>query len=158
MSHVVRIPEGSSHELGEPLLFQLATRVLWGTIPDGFSLNLHPMAFAAWFGMLATALNLFPIGQLDGGHISYAALGPRSSYVTMLTFVVVAVLAYFHSSWTIWTFVLRRCSSCSTALRGVRRAHSSTAPSRPLAGSSRHVRPVLHALAPRTHRAAEMMM
>jgi membrane-associated protease RseP (regulator of RpoE activity) len=43
-----------------------------GTQPDGYTINLHPMAFAAWFGMLATALNLFPIGQLDGGHISYA--------------------------------------------------------------------------------------
>ena len=51
--------------------------------PDGYSLNLHPMAFAAWFGMLATALNLFPIGQLDGGHISYAVLGPRSTHVTL---------------------------------------------------------------------------
>ena len=45
--------------------------------------NLHPMAFAAWFGLLATALNLFPIGQLDGGHISYAVLGRRSTTVTL---------------------------------------------------------------------------
>jgi membrane-associated protease RseP (regulator of RpoE activity) len=107
MSHVVRIPEGFvGYELGEPLLFKLTTMVLWGTVPDGYSLNLHPMAFAAWFGMLATALNLFPIGQLDGGHISYAVLGPRSVYVTMLTFAIAAVLAYFHSSWIVWTFVL----------------------------------------------------
>ena len=46
---------------------------------------MHPMAFAAWFGMLATALNLFPIGQLDGGHISYAVLGRRSTVVTLVT-------------------------------------------------------------------------
>ena len=56
---------------------------------------MHPMAFAAWFGMLATALNLFPIGQLDGGHISYAVLGPRSVYVTLVTFAAAVVLAYF---------------------------------------------------------------
>src|SRR5688572_10664024 len=58
-------------ELGEPLLFRVAAWLFWGTPPDGFSINMHPMAFAAWFGLLATALNLFPIGQLDGGHISY---------------------------------------------------------------------------------------
>ena len=75
-------------ELGEPLLFKLASWLLWGTPPDGYSLNMHPMAFAAWFGLLATALNLFPIGQLDGGHISYAVLGPRcSTYVTLAMLV-----------------------------------------------------------------------
>ena len=43
--------------------------------PDGYTVNIHPMVFAAWFGMLATALNLLPFGQLDGGHITYATLG-----------------------------------------------------------------------------------
>ena len=52
---------------------------LLGTLPDGYTINMHPMAFAAWFGLLATALNLFPIGQLDGGHISYAVLGRKST-------------------------------------------------------------------------------
>ncbi len=56
--------------------------------------------------MLATALNLFPIGQLDGGHISYAVLGPRSVYVTLVTFAAAVVLAYFHSSWIAWILLL----------------------------------------------------
>jgi len=106
MSHVVRIPEntGGMVELGEPLLFKLATWMWWGTQPDGYSLNMHPIAFAAWFGLLATALNLFPIGQLDGGHISYAVLGPRSTYVTFATIgVAVALSAFFSSSWIVWT-------------------------------------------------------
>ena len=64
------------------------------------------MAFAAWFGLLATALNLFPIGQLDGGHISYAVLGGRSVYVTLGTMLVTIVLAYFYSSWIVWTFLM----------------------------------------------------
>ena len=50
---------------------------MFGTIPDGYAVNIHPMVFAAWFGMLATALNLLPFGQLDGGHITYATLGDR---------------------------------------------------------------------------------
>jgi membrane-associated protease RseP (regulator of RpoE activity) len=108
MSHVVRLPSDPSNllELGEPMLFKFASWVLWGTQPDGYSVNMHPMAFAAWFGMLATALNLFPIGQLDGGHISYAVLGSRSTYVTIAMIGVVVSLAYFSSSWIVWTFLL----------------------------------------------------
>jgi membrane-associated protease RseP (regulator of RpoE activity) len=104
MSHVVRVPpDFVGFNLGEPLLFKLASKLLWGTIPDGYSLNMHPMAFAAWFGLLATALNLFPVGQLDGGHISYAVLGPRSTYVTLGTLLASVVLAFFYSSWVVWT-------------------------------------------------------
>ena len=104
MSRVVALPEDfSGFSLGEPLLFQLASKLLWGTPPEGYSINMHPMAFAAWFGLLATALNLFPIGQLDGGHISYAVIGRKSSHVTMAMVCVAAVLAYFSPSWIVWT-------------------------------------------------------
>jgi len=64
------------------------------------------MAFAAWFGLLATALNLFPIGQLDGGHISYAVLGPRSTVVTFVMLGVALVLTFFSASWIVWTGLL----------------------------------------------------
>jgi membrane-associated protease RseP (regulator of RpoE activity) len=104
LSHVVKVPaDFVGLELGEPLLFKLASWTFWGTPADGYSLNLHPIAFAAWFGLLATALNLFPIGQLDGGHISYSVLGPRSTYVTFAMLGVAVVLAYFYSSWIVWT-------------------------------------------------------
>jgi hypothetical protein len=107
MSHLVRVPaDFTGLELGEPLLFKLASWLLWGSTPDGFSLNLHPMAFAAWWGLLATALNLFPIGQLDGGHISYAVLGRRSSYVTLLMVGVALALSYFAMSWRVWTALM----------------------------------------------------
>jgi membrane-associated protease RseP (regulator of RpoE activity) len=104
LSHVARVPpDFVGFEIGEPLLFKLATKMLWGTIQDGYSMNMHPMAFAAWFGLLATALNLFPVGQLDGGHISYAVLGRRSSYVTIGTLLVIMTLAFFYTSWIVWT-------------------------------------------------------
>jgi len=106
MSHLVPLPADTSNmlELGEPLLFKFASWLLWGTQPDGYSLNMHPMAFAAWFGMLATALNLFPIGQLDGGHISYSVLGPRwSTALTFATLGVAVGLALFAASWMVWT-------------------------------------------------------
>jgi membrane-associated protease RseP (regulator of RpoE activity) len=111
MSHVVRLPDALppgmiSYELGEPLLFKVASWTFWGTTAPGYTVNLHPVAFAAWFGLLATALNLFPIGQLDGGHISYAVLGSRSSQVTLLTVGIAVVLSYFTVSWRVWTVLM----------------------------------------------------
>ena len=107
LSPVVRVPPNlSGFELGEPLLFRLATWLTWGSIADGYSVNLHPMAFAAWFGLLATALNLFPIGQLDGGHISYAVLGRRSTTVTLAAIGGAIGLTFFSWSWLVWTFLL----------------------------------------------------
>ena len=75
----------------------------YGTPPEGYSINMHPMAFAAWFGLLATALNLFPIGQLDGGHISYAVLGRASTFVTLATVAALIGLTFVSSSWLVWT-------------------------------------------------------
>jgi membrane-associated protease RseP (regulator of RpoE activity) len=107
LSHVIRVPASFvGDELGEPLLFKFAAWILWGGTPDGYTLNLHPMGFAAWFGLLATALNLFPIGQLDGGHISYAVLGRRSVYVTLVTVCVVAGLTLVASTWIFFTVLI----------------------------------------------------
>jgi membrane-associated protease RseP (regulator of RpoE activity) len=90
-------------ELGEPLLFKAAAWLVFGSIPNGYSINMHPMGFAAWFGLLATALNLFPIGQLDGGHISYAVLGRTSTGVTLATVACLVGLSFLSSSWIVWT-------------------------------------------------------
>ena len=107
LSPVVRVPESLvGFNLGEPLLFRAATWLTWGSIAQGYSVNMHPMAFAAWFGLLATALNLFPIGQLDGGHISYAVLGRRSTTVTIAAIGVAIGLTFFSLSWLVWTFLL----------------------------------------------------
>ena len=109
LSNVVKLPtsfRGDVFELGEPLLFRAAEWLTFGNIPDGYSVNIHPMAFAAWFGMLATALNLFPIGQLDGGHISYAVLGRKSSHVTLVMIFAAIALTYFSPSWMVWTTLM----------------------------------------------------
>jgi membrane-associated protease RseP (regulator of RpoE activity) len=107
LSRVTALPatfEGLS--LGEPLLFRGVAWLIWGATPEGYSLNLHPMAFAAWFGLLATALNLFPIGQLDGGHISYAVLGPRSTLVTLGAVLGALLLTLVSTSWIVWSILL----------------------------------------------------
>ncbi len=90
------IPEGG-WVFGEPLLFQGATAVLRPDIEPS-RLMLHPIGWAAWFGLLATSLNLLPIGQLDGGHIIYALFGPRAHFVisrlTVLGLVALSFLTW----------------------------------------------------------------
>ena len=105
LSRITALPSDTTGfvEIGEPLLFQAVAWLIWGTPPDGYSINMHPMAFAAWFGMLATALNLFPIGQLDGGHISYAVLGRKSTAVTLATVAILVGLTFVSTSWLVWT-------------------------------------------------------
>jgi membrane-associated protease RseP (regulator of RpoE activity) len=60
---------------GEPLLFRFIGMLALGYNPQKQDMLAHPMAMAGWIGLLATSLNLFPIWQLDGGHISYAIFG-----------------------------------------------------------------------------------
>ena len=107
LSNTVPLPRHfSGLSLGEPLLFKAAAWLVWGTAPDGLALNMHPMAFAAWFGLLATALNLFPIAQLDGGHISYAVFGPRATYITYASLAVAVTLTAVSLSWIVWTVMI----------------------------------------------------
>lgn len=110
LSRVIPLPPAADSAdlitLGEPLLFQAAAWLIWGALPDGHAINLHPMGFAAWFGLLMTALNLFPIGQLDGGHISYAALGARSTSLTLWGVAAVVGLTFFSLSWLLWAVLL----------------------------------------------------
>ncbi len=106
LSHVVPLQPDAGLFLGEPLLLKAASWVFWGSLPDTQTLVLHPVGFAAWFGLLATSLNLFPVGQLDGGHISYAVLGKRSTYVTIAMIGVAIVLSYRSASWIVWTVMI----------------------------------------------------
>ncbi len=109
MSRVVPLPEEGFDGimLGEPLLFQFVAWLIWGGTPDGYTINLHPVGLAAWFGLLVTAINLFPIAQLDGGHISYAALGRRSTMVTLVSTVCIVALAMVVSlSWLFWAVMM----------------------------------------------------
>lgn len=107
LSRMVELPpEGPIAYYGEPLLVQFAIWLNFGTRPEGFDVVLHPMAFAGWFGLLATALNLFPIGQLDGGHISYAVLGRKSTLVTLCSVAALIALTFFSMSWLLWAALM----------------------------------------------------
>jgi membrane-associated protease RseP (regulator of RpoE activity) len=99
-----RIEEGLL--FGEPLLFRLVSWAIFGSIPDTLALNAHPMVFAAWFGMLATALNLLPFGQLDGGHLTHATLQRHSTIISAVTVLGAVVMCYFSRSWLATTVIM----------------------------------------------------
>lgn len=101
------IPEGGAGLwLGEPLLFKALARFIHGPLLEGTDLFIHPLGYAAWFGMLATALNLLPFGQLDGGHLAYAVFGPRARYVSIATLGLVVTLAVVSYSWIVMAVML----------------------------------------------------
>jgi hypothetical protein len=101
-------------EIHYPLIFQLAHRGLtlfglthgFGAVPLEKS-YLHPMAFAAWIGMFATALNLLPGGQLDGGHIVFSIAPGLHKTVSRLTILILIPMAvYLWMGWLVWAVLL----------------------------------------------------
>jgi membrane-associated protease RseP (regulator of RpoE activity) len=96
----------SEPPFGEPLLFQWATRLVVGSIPDGSTLFIGPYGLAAWFGLFVTALNMMPVGQLDGGHVTHALIRGRAVVVSRLGIFACLALLYFRPSWLLWTVLL----------------------------------------------------
>ncbi|MEZ5393146.1 MAG: site-2 protease family protein [Bryobacterales bacterium] len=89
-----RVPMQSAGGLlhfGDPLLLRIAEWMLLGPRPEGTEILIGPMAFAGWVGLFVTALNLLPMSQLDGGHISYAVFGRRSRIIAMGVFGILAL-------------------------------------------------------------------
>lgn len=79
------------------------------TVPgfeSGSAVLLHPLAFAGWLGIFVTALNLLPLGQLDGGHILYALAGPRQRAVAQAFLVLMAPLGFVWWGWWLWGGVI----------------------------------------------------
>ena len=103
LSHVEPIPAGGGYTtMGNSLLLTGMTLLRFGRLlpSGGEDVFLHQIAFAGWAGLLVTALNLIPAGQLDGGHIMYALLGRRGARV--VTWIVIAALAALSLKWTGW--------------------------------------------------------
>jgi membrane-associated protease RseP (regulator of RpoE activity) len=105
-SYVGEIPKGpglASLQFGEPLLFKWMTRWYFGPLSEGQTVFIHPLGFAGWVGMFITALNLIPIGQLDGGHVLYAMIGRRAHTVA---YVLIAVAIGFMVYSGYYAFIL----------------------------------------------------
>jgi membrane-associated protease RseP (regulator of RpoE activity) len=89
-----------SFRLGDSILFLALSKVIIGTVPEGYDIFLHPMAYAGWIGLYVMALNLLPIGQLDGGHVIYALLGEKSRWAFSIALALFALIAWhFFRPW-----------------------------------------------------------
>lgn len=84
------------------LALDLALWLFHGRLEPGMVVNYHPFALAAWFGLLATAINLIPLGQLDGGHILYAAAGRLQRRLALPLWLALGLAGIVWPGWLLW--------------------------------------------------------
>jgi len=106
LSHVdAAAPQSSVLVFGDSLLTGFLTRAVLGAEPD--TVFIHPVGVAGWFGLLVTSLNLLPAGQLDGGHVLYAALGRRTPVISGAIAAGLAILGFrLWPGWLLWAAIL----------------------------------------------------
>jgi membrane-associated protease RseP (regulator of RpoE activity) len=104
----VRLIQGEAGmNLGSSLLLSLLSRIVVGPLPEGYDIVIHPVGFAGWIGLLVTALNLLPIGQLDGGHVGYALFGEWQNRISKFVYGGLIVLGVFGwQGWLVWAVLL----------------------------------------------------
>lgn len=103
LSQVIEDEHTFGLRLGEPLLLQFLSWLVLGSVPQGYDVLLHPVGFAAWFGLFVTSLNLIPIGQLDGGHVAYALWGERQRTIALAMLPILLVLGFIGwHGWFLW--------------------------------------------------------
>lgn len=94
---------------GDNLLTLFAVRVIHGAVPAGSEVMAHPVFIAAWFGLVVTMLNLLPVGQLDGGHLTHAWYGDKAEHIGHRVAAGALILAlFFSASWLIWFLLITR--------------------------------------------------
>jgi len=113
LSEIGPAPEGLEYfRLGDSLLFSLLAKLLHPEIPSGYDLFLHPVALAGWIGFLVTSINLIPVGQLDGGHISYSLFLKKRKYLYIPILATLVGLCLLWPGWILWVvlafFLARR--------------------------------------------------
>jgi membrane-associated protease RseP (regulator of RpoE activity) len=100
-------PGEGAFMLGDPLIFKAFQAMMGMTPPPGMELYVHPIGLAAWFGFFATAINLLPVGQLDGGHISYALFGRTHRWISQgFLFLLIPLGIFYWQGWLVWTTIL----------------------------------------------------
>ena len=101
-SNGVYIQEGNS------LLYLGLKYMVYGKVlpANGLDVTINSMAYAAWIGLFVTSLNLLPMGQLDGGHVSYALFGRRAWLIARVTAVALLILGFVGwQGWFLWVIL-----------------------------------------------------
>jgi membrane-associated protease RseP (regulator of RpoE activity) len=80
------------------------TELVLGVNPmlSDVTISLHPLAYAGWLGMFFTALNLLPIGQLDGGHVVYSLFNSKHAYIARICFLILIPLGFYWAGLWVW--------------------------------------------------------
>ena len=92
--------------LGDSLLMKMLIWITHPNLTQNQDVLLHPIAFAGWIGLLVTMLNLLPIGQLDGGHITYAMFGHKQSFIAKIALVALIPLSFLSLNWLVWGLLI----------------------------------------------------
>lgn len=95
-------PGHGGFQEGQSILYWLMKMAFVGDIPAGQDVILHPTAGAGWVGLLVTMINLIPVGQLDGGHVAYALLGPRQDKLSNVIHALLPAVALCAAGWAAW--------------------------------------------------------
>jgi len=109
-STIEPLPAAGTYLLeGNSIFYWLTKLLIFGRpLPaNGVDVFLHPLAWAGWSGLLVTAFNLFPVGQLDGGHVAYVLFGQTTrtvGYIVVAGMVVVGI--FFWQGWLFWALMI----------------------------------------------------
>jgi len=97
------LPAPSSYGNLPPLLYWIRYFFTSQPLPlGGMDVMIHPIAWAGWAGLLVTAINLIPAGQLDGGHLMYVLLGKRVRSLWPFILGILVLLGFVWSGWWLW--------------------------------------------------------
>jgi membrane-associated protease RseP (regulator of RpoE activity) len=112
------LPEPISLQGLSPAVYWIRYFLTGHPIPfGGLDVQLHSVALAGWAGLLVTALNLVPVGTLDGGHVAYGLFGEKARRIFPIAMGVLIALIFlpvfltlsltsFNLSWLLWVFIL----------------------------------------------------
>ncbi|QPJ66064.1 MAG: site-2 protease family protein [Candidatus Nitrohelix vancouverensis] len=108
LSEVSTVQAIQGISFGGSIILAALSKIILGVTPfsNEVDIQLHPIAFAGWIGMFITALNLIPVGQLDGGHILYALFFEKYLYLARICYLALIPLGFLWSGWWFWAVLI----------------------------------------------------